>query len=796
MATNFRIIFIVVLCFLGAAQADREGKPTLKHFPEEDIKVGIGEDVKFRCRVQGSPKPFLSWYHENELILNHIERFKIRRYSISIASVTEEDSGIYSCHAENEFGELWVNFTLTVLNYTDPVNDWEMYDYDTDNSGTGPPRWTSRRGKLKSVSRPVNSYYEFKCSANGDPKPNITWYKDGQLFRKSSLGKFEIRGWKLTIQELLPDDNGDYTCVVQNMYGSINWTFTLEVIQRLPHSPIIEGPKNQTVVVGETVKMHCKIILSDLHPHLQWLKHYMVNKSYLSEDGDPYITVLQRSNLNTTNPERLVIHNVTKEDAGWYTCVATNTVGMIYASAWLTVKDKELIPIPEPQLPVKKASSDRTVMIVIIGVAVAAIISVALIVSLIMWNHRKKRMIQQKPIKRVIVMRPNDLYYSKGDPSVMQPLVRIEKQSRQRLSSDVTEVSEYDIPLDSDWEFPRERLVLGDRLGEGAFGLVIKAKAMGIANNPGQTTVAVKMLKDDATDREMTDLMQEMEVMKVMGSHKNIINLLGCCTQRGPLFVIVEFAPHGNLRDFLKLRRPANSTLPPTPGYEKPVIDFNAVSIKPLTPKDLISFSYQIARGMDYLDSKHCIHRDLAARNILVSEDLVLKIADFGLTRNVKHMDYYRKTTDGRLPVKWMAPEALFDKRYTSKSDVWSFGVLLWEIFTLGGNPYPSVPVEGLFELLRKGHRMKKPPYATGEIYSIMLKCWNDSPNYRPSFNQLVENLDNILSLSLNDQPYLDLEQISVPMSVSDSQYSSMSHSGSESSSSESLDMYNPINDF
>jgi serine/threonine protein kinase len=112
-----------------------------------------------------------------------------------------------------------------------------------------------------------------------------------------------------------------------------------------------------------------------------------------------------------------------------------------------------------------------------------------------------------------------------------------------------------------------------------------------------------------------------------------------------------------------------------------------------------------------------CIHRDLAARNVLVSEDCVLKIADFGLARDVHMHEYYRKTTDGRLPVKWMAPEALFQRVYTSQSDVWSFGILLWEIMTLGGTPYPSVPnIERLFQLLRDGHRMEKPVSCSLEV--------------------------------------------------------------------------------
>lgn len=176
-------------------------------------------------------------------------------------------------------------------------------------------------------------------------------------------------------------------------------------------------------------------------------------------------------------------------------------------------------------------------------------------------------------------------------------------------------------------------------------------------------------LAEGHTDSEMMDLVSEMEMMKMIGKHVNIINLLGACTQGGPLYVIVEFAPHGNLRDFLRDHRPSS-------GYEAvieqgdPSAATKESNKKTLTQKDLVSFAYQVARGMEYLASRRCIHRDLAARNVLVSDEYVLKIADFGLARDIHCHDYYRKTTDGRLPVKWMAPEALFHRVYTTQSDV------------------------------------------------------------------------------------------------------------------------------
>lgn len=158
---------------------------------------------------------------------------------------------------------------------------------------------------------------------------------------------------------------------------------------------------------------------------------------------------------------------------------------------------------------------------------------------------------------------------------------------------------------------------------------------------------------------------------------------------------------------------------------------------------------------MEYLGNRKCLHRDLAARNVLVGEDYVMKIADFGLARNVRDLEYYRKTTKGRLPIKWLAIEALFDRVYTTQSDVWAFGILLWEIFTFGGSPYPGIPVERLFDLLNSGYRMQKPQNCPEDIYYMMLNCWEKNPNNRASFTEKRIQLDTILS-SLTIREILD----------------------------------------
>uniref|UniRef100_A0A670ZS36 Fibroblast growth factor receptor n=1 Tax=Pseudonaja textilis TaxID=8673 RepID=A0A670ZS36_PSETE len=735
----------------------------------EDRKQKQAGKMEGRCAVTPDSPVSLLWYKDG-VGISPTNRTHFGQKLLRIINVSYNDSGLYSCKKRHSV-ETLRNFTVRVTESPSSGDDEEEDDdEDDDSEDRVAPYWTHRdRMDKKLLAVPAANTVRFRCPSAGKPLPSIYWLKNGKEFKgEHRIGGIKLRHqqWSLVMESVVPSDRGNYTCVVQNKYGVIWHTYQLDVLERSPHRPILQAglPANQTVVVGSNVEFHCKVY-SDAQPHIQWLKHVEVNGSKYGPDGTPYVSVLKTAGVNKTDKELeiLSLHNVTFEDAGEYTCLAGNSIGYSHHSAWLTVLPgiSAWSPFPSP------LASEG---ILSYGIAFALSILVAVMVMIYKIKRPAKKSmnatavqkVSKFPLKRQVSLESNSSMNSNT------PLVRITRLSSSEGGM-LANVSELELPADPKWELARSRLTLGKPLGEGCFGQVVMAEAMGVdkekPNKP--VTVAVKMLKDDATDKDLSDLVSEMEMMKMIGKHKNIINLLGACTQDGPLYVLVEYASKGNLREYLRARR--------LPGMDYS-FDTCKLPEEQLTLKDLVSCAYQVARGMEYLASQKCIHRDLAARNVLVTEDNVMKIADFGLARDVHNIDYYKKTTNGRLPVKWMAPEALFDRVYTHQSDVWSFGVLLWEIFTLGGSPYPGIPVEELFKLLKEGHRMDKPANCTPDLYMIIRECWHAVPSQRPTFKQLVEDLDRVLTVTSTDE-YIDL-------SVAFEQYSPKGHDTHSASSS------------
>ncbi|CAH3173615.1 unnamed protein product [Porites lobata] len=405
-------------------------------------------------------------------------------------------------------------------------------------------------------------------------------------------------------------------------------------------------------------------------------------------------------------------------------------------------------------------------------------------------------------------------------------------------------------PLDK-WQILPEQIEIEEELGREAFGVVYKAtfrKRVGMEVFDAEITKRtllsdkkppqVVAVKDDPSDAQKEELTFEIEQMKLLGSHKNIVSLVGWYTLKDQNFLVVEYVPFGDLLTWLRCRRKEEllavtdelvsisdnrqitcsfsflslaqeknftkeqvkeaektqtnreivlkdnsedekfkvtekeflSSPSASPGTASQAFN-SAMSLsienlkesdevlceeeKSFSTEQLFSFALQIAKGMNHLAENRFVHRDLAARNVLVGHGNQVKVADFGLMRQI-YEDVYSSGKSKKLPVKWMAPESLYQGLYTTKSDVRAYGVLLWEMSTLGGVPYPTLTNTELYRLLGTGYRMERPDMCSDDVYELMTDCWKEEPCSRPSFFQLIEKLEVIMQ---RDAPYLDLDK-------------------------------------
>ncbi|KAM9600124.1 vascular endothelial growth factor receptor kdr-like isoform 1-T1 [Morphnus guianensis] len=713
-------------------------------------RVELRSKHKIQCTVSGNPDPKIEWkwqpcsltdmlcnpdgqkivVHENMFIGNKIRSIENitmkhgdkRKIVSTLTTENSSASGIYYCVASNKIGE--------------EERSIEFYVSDVPFGLQTDPQ----------VTTIVGNDVRLTCRASKYIYSHLAWYYPSSEAAPSdsvikTTDNYSI-SLTLVITNVTKEQSGLYKCRAQNQHNS---TDTLEqhtqLLVRAKAAPyVIQNLTDLEVNISGKIILECRVSGTP-EPQITWRKN-----------GYPISAASGISMENNT----LVIERVKKDDEGLYECKASNDMGQDSTSAFIKIQGSE------------EKSNIEVIILVCTGLAATLF---WLLLTLFIRKLRKPDATDIKTGYLSIIMDPEEM-----------PL----DEQCDRLPYD-----------SSKWEFPRDRLRLGKTLGHGAFGKVVEASAFGIDKSSTCKTVAVKMLKAEcATTNECKALMSELKILIHIGHHLNVVNLLGACTKAGgPLMVIVEYCKYGNLSNYLRGKRgdfiayksqensdqaeksldESNSDLTElikrrlesvastgssaSSGFiedksysdsEDDEEDAEDLYKRPLTLEDLICYSFQVAKGMEFLASRKCIHRDLAARNILLSENNVVKICDFGLARDIyKDPDYVRKG-DARLPLKWMAPEAIFDKIYTTQSDVWSFGVLLWEIFSLGASPYPGVQIDEDFcRRLKEGTRMRSPEYSTPEVYQTMLDCWHGVPTERPTFTELVERLGDLLQANV-----------------------------------------------
>ncbi|XP_068190969.1 muscle, skeletal receptor tyrosine-protein kinase [Antennarius striatus] len=290
-------------------------------------------------------------------------------------------------------------------------------------------------------------------------------------------------------------------------------------------------------------------------------------------------------------------------------------------------------------------------------------------------------------------------------------------------------------------EYPRNNIQYVRDIGEGAFGRVFQARAPSLLPLESFTMVAVKMLKEEASADMQNDFQREAALMAQF-DHPNIVRLLGVCAVGKPMCLMFEYMAHGDLNEFLRRRSPTQSVRSLSHASLSGPSFCSELEAGLLSCTELLSISKQIAAGMAYLSERKFVHRDLATRNCLVGEEMVVKIADFGLSRNIYSADYYKANENDAIPIRWMPPESIFYNRYTTESDVWAYGVVLWEIFSHGMQPYYGMGHEEVIYYVRDGHILSCPENCPLELYNLMRLCWSTHPSDRPSFSSIHRILE------------------------------------------------------
>ncbi|XP_062828101.1 BDNF/NT-3 growth factors receptor isoform X2 [Anolis carolinensis] len=636
------------------------------------------------------------------------------------------------------------------------------------------------------------------CDASGSPPPSISW-----LFNNIA-SKYESDTNKnpasLTIKNVFSNDSGvQISCVAENSVGEDQDSVDLAVF----------FPPNITFLEVPYPDHHWCIPFSvrgNPQPTLTWL-----HDGVKLNETDFIFTKIHDSN-RSEHHGCLHLDNPTHVNNGNYTLVAQNPYGKDeanitayfmedpgeqYAECWSSSSDEtELTGSPfydhaddygtttndfedttNNSNPVtstdvsNKDNEDSITVYVVVGIA--ALVCTGLVIMLIILKFgRHSKFGMKVELKQVGLVEQMWLslqdYDNEGPSSVISndddsasPLHHISNGSNTPSSSeggpDAVIIGMTKIPVIENPQYfgitnsqlkpdtfvqhiKRHNIVLKRELGEGAFGKVFLAECYNLCPEQDKILVAVKTLKD-ASDNARKDFHREAELLTNL-QHDHIVKFYGVCVEGDPLIMVFEYMKHGDLNKFLRAHGP------------DAVLMAEGNLLAELTQSQMLHIAQQIAAGMVYLASQHFVHRDLATRNCLVGENLLVKIGDFGMSRDVYSTDYYRVGGHTMLPIRWMPPESIMYRKFTTESDVWSLGVVLWEIFTYGKQPWYQLSNNEVIECITQGRVLQRPRTCPKEVYDLMLGCWQREPHMRLNIKEIHSLLQNLAKAS---PVYLDI---------------------------------------
>ncbi|XP_037297097.1 vascular endothelial growth factor receptor 1 isoform X3 [Manduca sexta] len=735
-------------------------------------KVLLNTQVSLDCKVTGYPLPEVTWIFSNgekEIELPSTNVVSYMYNGTSYLDTTVTASGNLTCKAKNTQGESSKSLSIIVYEIHDGFGITENNDM-----------WFSE-----------NDNVAIKCLASIYDFQNVTWLgSDGSI--AESIVQYTDTIFShvaiLKIDDIDVYHSGNYTCRGITNKGEEK-TQTIQVKVEALRSPTINEPEydvNEELYPSIPIQFHCQADAVP-PPKIEWYK----DGDLLVNDTSKviiYETQLNRTSLNST----IVLGNMKDEKKGKYECVAISNSEEERRSYTLLLKTGEAYAT-------------------YLSVIAVIFFCLILLVVYLTWKIKKEKQFRKELAAAGL------LYFKEGVTKSLNPDLGIDEQAELLPYDEKFEFPSDKLVLGKQlgagafgvvYKADARGIINAEETTPVAVKMVKKtadnmyikalASELKIMVHLGKHVNIVNLLGACTKNVGKRELIVIVEYCKFGNIHnymqrhrevfidqltdnveKNLGKINRGFTYTGSVGAQSDYFSSANTQEtdhtFLNTENTNRSTRKDNPsrpvemkqvseGYVQPEwrsnyesdYSYDGRTPRPLTSRDLLAWAFQIARGMEYLASRKVLHGDLAARNVLLADDNIVKICDFGLARSIYKNDEYQKKENSPLPVKWLAIECMTDRIFSTQSDVWSFGIVLWELFSLAKTPYPNISPSNLLQWLSEGNRLEKPPYADDRIYDVMMRCWQQKPTARPSFTELQEILGTFLEDNVRNH-YVDL---------------------------------------